>query len=358
MDDLANKSKSINVMVVEDTPVQMEFICYLMEKDPRIHVIETARDGIEAIRLLRYKRPDVLLMDINMPNMNGYDASKKILESYAIPIILMTASWGLDDVSKVVKSMKLGIVMAINKPHGINYSDLEIRRLIDTIKMVSEIKIVRRNAKQPEREKDLLKKIDKQGDDHKYKAVVIGSSAGGPPALQKIISKLPADFSIPILVVQHMSSGFCESFAHWLDNIALLNVTLASDGQEIRAGHVYIAPDDHDMMIKENKIVLDPTKKESYYQPTISALFESAFKMYGKDTIAVILSGMGDDGVKQMKVLKEAGALTIAQDKESSIVFGMPGEAAKHNAAVYQLSPKQIGVLLKKIVYRKRRDDE
>ncbi|MEA3354618.1 MAG: chemotaxis-specific protein-glutamate methyltransferase CheB [Campylobacterota bacterium] len=346
MDDL----KTIKVLLVEDTAVQRELITYILEKDSQISIMGSATDGLEAIKILDDKKPDIILMDINMPNLNGYEASKIILKKYAIPIILMSATWRLEDVKKTVKSMELGIVMAINKPPGVADPLFEVAadNLINTVKLVSEIKVVRRNKRDKKEKGSLISKnIFGNGYLNEYKVVVIGSSAGGPPALQKIICGLPPSFPFPVLVVQHMSIGFSETFADWLNSISNLNVSIANNQEKAKGGCVYIAPDNNDMLIDNcGNIKLIPKDKKEFNQPTVTALFDSALKSYQKDTIAIILSGMGKDGVDKMKELKDAGALTIVQDKESSIVFGMPGAAIKNGASVHELNPEKIVELL------------
>ena len=345
MDDI--NMKKINVLLVEDTAVQRELISYLLESDPNIDVIARVNDGDEAIRILERIEPDVILMDVNMPNKNGFEASAEIMENYNIPIVLMSATWDMTDIKKVVNNMELGVVTVINKPPGIGHPDFktEAKKIIDTVKDVSEIKVVRRKSGNKTTKR--MGKIDYDiGVSKMPKIIVIGSSAGGPPALQSIICGLPSDFPVPILVVQHMTTGFNKVFTNWLDTLSLVNVVIASHDQKPLPNYVYIAPDGHDMILDSlGNIRLYST----VLQPTVSSLFSSALKAYGKDCVSIMLSGMGRDGAAQMKELRDAGGVTIAQDKESSVVFGMPGEAVKIGGALYQLPPQKILEYLKNI---------
>ena len=192
------------------------------------------------------------------------------------------------------------------------------------------------------------------GTSAKPRIVAIGASTGGPPALETILASLPKDFPIPILIVQHMSPGFIRGFARWLANSSGLPVRVAMHGESLLPGHVYVAPDEYQMKVeREGKIVLTKDDPERGLRPSISYLFRAVAEAYGADAIAGLLTGMGRDGASELRLLKERGAITFAQDKDSSVVHGMPGQAIKLDAAVLILPLDRIAAALTNLVNHK-----
>jgi two-component system chemotaxis response regulator CheB len=180
--------------------------------------------------------------------------------------------------------------------------------------------------------------------------VAIGASTGGPPALQALLSPLPSDFPVPIVIVQHMTAGFIEGFAKWLEQSSGHPVHVASDGERLQAGHIYIASDGSHMgVLSGGRIMLWKGEAEHGLRPSVSYLFRSVAEVYGGNAIGVLLTGMGKDGAEGLKLMREKGAITVAQDEQSSVVYGMPREAAALDAAVYVLSPDRIAGLLTRL---------
>jgi len=179
------------------------------------------------------------------------------------------------------------------------------------------------------------------------KVVAIGASTGGPPAIETILSGLPKDFPVPLLIVQHIAAGFVQGFADWLANSTGLPVKIAAQGEQLLPGRAYIAPDDLQMGVENGgRIILSSSGPENGLRPSVSWMFRSVGEVFGKNAIGVLLTGMGKDGAQELKRMKEKGAVTIVQDKESSIVYGMPGEAVAIDAAAYVLSPVRIAEFL------------
>ena len=177
--------------------------------------------------------------------------------------------------------------------------------------------------------------------------MAIGASTGGPQALKQILSRLPKSFKLPVLIVQHIAPGFTEGFANWMNTASALPVQIAVDGEQLRPGHVCVAPDFHHMKIGRNgKISLSTEEADNGIRPSVASLFRSVAEVYGSDAVGVLLTGMGRDGATELKLMRNKGAVTIAQDKESSMVFGMPGEAMKIGAAKYSLAPDKIAEML------------
>jgi two-component system chemotaxis response regulator CheB len=341
----------IKVLIVEDSQVIRDLLTFILSSDPAIRVIGTARDGEEAVRAVKEKRPDVVTMDIIMPNMDGFEATRIIMEKTPTPIVIVSASRDPREVEKTFRAMEAGALAAISKPVGVahpNYAQLT-KELIKTVKLMSEVKVIKRRPQ--ERKGGVISGASKAGMTAPatpgLKAVAIGASTGGPQAIQTILSRLPKDFPAPLLIVQHIAAGFVLGFADWLGNSSRLPVKIAAHGEYLLPGRVYIAPDDLQMGVDGGcRIILSSGEPENGLRPSVSWLFRSASEVFGKNAIGVLLTGMGKDGASELKRMKEKGAVTIVQNKESSIVYGMPGEAVAINAAAYVLSPAGIAEFL------------
>ncbi len=339
--------------MVDDSPTVREYLTYIINSDPGLCVIGQAVNGEEALKLTRRERPDVITMDINMPKMNGLEATRKIMEEIPTPIVIITASWDVRDVKTTFLTMEAGALAALERPVGINSPNYEknVQEITRTLKLLSEIKVVKRWPKKAIKTVSALKVG--AGPDwipDEIKLIAIGASTGGPIAIQTILSKLPNRLTAPILIVQHIAAGFIQGLADWLAASSKSPVHIASHGETILEGHIYIAPDGFNMGIaKSGRITLSQDEAMNNMRPSASYLFRSVAEIYGKQAIGVLLTGMGKDGAQELKVMKEKGAITIAQDKESSVVFGMPGEAVNLQAAVFVLPPEEIAKTLHRL---------
>jgi two-component system chemotaxis response regulator CheB len=349
----------IKVLIVEDSQVVRDLLTFILSSDPALEVIGTARDGEEAVRAVSEKRPDVVTMDIIMPNMDGFEATRIIMETTPTPIVIVSASWDPQEVGKTFQAMEAGALAAIAKPVGVthpNYKKLT-KELIQTVKLMSEVKVIKR--RQQERKGVVISGELKAGGitpvTRDLKVVAIGASTGGPLAIQAILSRLPKDFPAPLLIVQHIAAGFVQGFADWLAKSSRLPVKIAAHGEDLLPGRAYIAPDDFQMGVENGgRIILSSSKPENGLRPSVSWMFRSVSEVFGKNAIGVLLTGMGKDGAQELKLMRERGAVTIIQDKESSIVYGMPGEAVTINAAAYVLSPAGIAEFLSGLPKEKR----
>ncbi|SEN08553.1 two-component system, chemotaxis family, response regulator CheB [Nitrosospira multiformis] len=344
----------INVLVVEDSPVVREFLIYILNSDPDITVIATAGDGEEAIDALRNHRPDVITMDIHMPKLNGVAATQLIMETQPTPIVIVSGSTDPAEVGITFDAIDAGALAVLPRPAGIGHPDHEAtaRKMIEVVKLMSEVKVVRRWARMRGASPaslsvraPLLNRVAQT------RIVVVGASTGGPPALEAILSSLPKHFPVPILIVQHMTAGFMEGFVQWLKNSSNLPVHIARQGELPLPGHVYMAPDEYQMKVENRgEIVLTNDEPEYGSRPSISYLFRSVARVYGHDAVAGLLTGMGRDGADELRLLKEKGAITFAQDKESSVVHGMAGEAIRLGAATMVLPLEKIAAALTNMV--------
>lgn len=350
------KKKLIKVLIVEDSPVLREFLSYLLDKDSNIRVVGTANNGEEALEAVKRYRPDVITMDIHMPKMDGLEATRRIMETEPVPIVIVSGSSDPHENTKTFRAMEAGALAVLGRPAGVGHPDHEAntRELLQTVKAMSEVKMVRRWPKKRDEPtllsvaKPLVEKVAKA------KVVALGASTGGPPVLQTILKMLPRDFSLPILIVQHMASGFTVSFTEWLAQSSGLPIHVATHGMLMQPGHIYVAPDESQMKVSHGeKIVLTQDAPENGLRPSVSCLFRSLATVYGGDVIAGLLTGMGRDGAEELLLLKDKGAITFAQDKASSIVHGMPGEAIKLDAARYVLAPDKIAAVLMSLANNK-----
>jgi len=330
----------IRVLVVDDSPVVREFVTYLLDSDPEIKVIGTATNGEEAVEAVKQKKPDVITMDIHMPKMDGFEATRRIMRAQPTPIVIVSGSSTVKEAATAFKAIEAGALAVVSRPEGIEHPEHEAKakELIQTVKLMSEVKVVRR-WRRPRKEIGLeAPQLEIQKTLPKIQIVVIGASTGGPIALQTILSGLANDFPAPILIVQHIAVGFLEGFVDWLAQSTGFPVHIASDGEYPLAGHVYIAPDGFHMAMKAgNRIALTEDEPKHGLRPSVSHLFASVARVFGQNAIGVLLTGMGKDGAEELKLMKDKGAITITQDEESSIVYGMPGEAARLDAATHIL---------------------
>lgn len=340
----------IKVLVVDDSPFIQELMTNILNSDNDIQVMGVVNSGEKAVKFVEKNKPDIITMDINMPGMDGFEATRRIMETNPIPIVVITALFNSQDADRTFQAMEAGALSVIAKPtvateDGFHKTSAEI---ISMIKLMSEVKVIRRKA----RYKNINPKHSNKMKNtlHNIKVAAIGVSTGGPPVLQTIFSKLPEHIQIPILVVQHMAPGFINGLVGWLSQTTEHPIHIAYNGQKALPGNIYFAPDGFHMGIRSNgQIFLSDAEKENSLKPAVSYLFRSVANYYGKNSLAILLTGMGKDGAKELKILKDTGAITVAQDKETSVVHGMPGEAININAATYVLSPEKISELFREL---------
>ncbi len=344
----------IRVLVVEDSPVARELLIHILSSDVGIQVIGTAVNGREAVEFMSHTKPDLITMDIHMPTMDGFEASRIIMETNPVPIVIVTGNPDMRELETSFHAIEAGALTVLQKPEGIGHPDHEktARNLITTVKLMSEIKVVRRWGRTTERRPKSPKTpaYDIAPQPAVVKVVAIGASTGGPPVIEKLLAELPKDFFPPVLIVQHMAEGFIRGFAEWLGQTSSLPVHVAFHGSMTRPGHVYVAPSGTQMRLDASgRIFCTCDDPENGLRPSVSYLFRSVAEVFGKNAIGVLLTGMGRDGAGELKLMKEKGAVTIAQNQQSSAVYGMPGEAVRLDAAQYVLPADKIAMVLTSI---------
>jgi two-component system chemotaxis response regulator CheB len=342
----------IKLIIVDDSKVVQEFLRYILSSDPDILVVGVAGSGCEAIDLVKEKKPDVITMDIHMPGMDGFEATRKIMETYPTPIVIVSGSSKVTEKANLFRLLEAGALAVITRPPGISDPQFttSCKELIQTVKLMSEVKVVKLY---PLSKKELINpfRLGKvfEKDVKRIEIIAIGASTGGPIALQKILSHLPKELPVPVLIVQHIAAGFVNGFKEWLSITSGIKLKIAQDGELVSGGTGYIAPDKFHMGISSGGIIrLSNELPENSLKPSVSFLFRSVSKAFGPHALGILLTGMGRDGADELKVMKDKGALTIVQNEESSIIFGMPGEALKIGAADYALSPESIAEIISK----------
>lgn len=353
----------IRALVVEDSSVIQEFLVHILSSDPEIEVIGMAHNGEEALEAVGRLKPDVITMDINMPRMDGYEATSRIMELHPTPIVIVSGNWDTKEVATTFRAIEAGALTGVRRPTGIGHPEhaATVKELLETVKLMSEVKVVRRwsrlQRQGPEFSMLPLAEFKFKLAPTKVRLVAMGASTGGPNVLQKILSGLPKNFLSPLLIVQHMATGFIQGFVEWISQNSGFPVRIAIHGELPLPGHAYVAPDGLHMGIGSgNRIALSNEKPENGLRPSVSYLFRSVIKNYGRHAIGVLLTGMGRDGAEELKLMKASGALTIAQDKESSVVHGMPGEAIGLGGATYVLPADRIAAALAHLVDRKGKE--
>lgn len=350
----------IKVLIVDDSKTLSQFLEYVLSEDPEIEVIGKCENGKEAVQFVQRQKPDIITMDIDMPLMNGLEATRQIMSTEPVPIIVVTASRNARKQNIPMEALAAGALTVIEKPLGFTHPDASsrIKKLVLFVKLYSQVKVLKRKIKIAENtifaDSDkgnsvLTTKLPPSSDWYNKKIIAIGVSTGGPEVLKEIIPQISKDFPLPILIVQHITAGFLDGMVTWLNHLSSINVKVASQGEILQKGTVYFAPDKCQMGIYTNKIVLEDCQTKSNICPSVSFLFNSLAQNRAENSIAILLTGMGSDGAKELKILKDLGALTIAQDKKSSLIHGMPGEAIKLGGAKFVLDVKQISELFQKM---------
>lgn len=311
----------IRVLVADDSPTARALLSAMLSADPELSVVGQAADGLQAVEAAARLRPDVITMDIQMPNLDGIGATRRVMSQRPTPIVIVS-SLDVREIAISLEALRAGALALFPKPQGPGSAAFERQRadLIATVKAMARVPLgkgrpaaPRAPARVPERAR--------------AEVVAIAASTGGPAALHRIFTGLPASFPAPILVVQHLATGFAEGLAGWLDRATPLGVRVARDGEPLRPGVVYVAPDDRHLGAEGGRVLLSDAAPVEGFRPAGSFLFESVARAYGPRACALILTGIGRDGVAGLPPIRKAGGLVLAQDEASSVVYGMPGAA-------------------------------
>ncbi len=350
---MSKRSGPIRVLVVEDSPTARSLLVSLLDQDPEIQVVGTALDGIQAVRGAIDLRPDLITMDIHLPRLNGLEATRQIMRAAPAPIVIVTADLNRSDMDLTFEAIRVGAVSVVRKP---GRGDVEsCAQVVQTVRLMADVPVVHRwsgvTGKLTAREQAVIRPNRLEAlQERSLRIIGIAASTGGPAALATVLKPLPADYPLPILVVQHITPGFAGSLADWLNGELSLHVRLAEQGEVAPPGTVLFAPDNCHMQVGEQgEVILHKQPPHKGSRPSADYLFISLANHYQDQALGVILTGMGDDGVEGLAELHRRGGLVLAQDEATSVVYGMPQAAAKRKVVDQVLPVGLIGPALMRL---------
>ena len=355
----APTSTRIRVLVVEDSLTVRKHLVEALSAEPGIDVVGEAADGQAGIELCQQLRPDVVTMDMMLPVMTGLAATEYIMAYCPTPILIVSASTNRGEVFRTYDALAAGAVDVLDKPLGDEPDEAWERRLVAAVRMVAKIRVIThprgrlggRYAGGPQpRPRPASAPRASSG---VHEVVAVGASTGGPSALLTVLGSLPPDFALPVLVVLHISEPFGLAMAEWLDAQVSLEVRFAKDGERLPPrGCVLMAPPDRHLEVIHGRLRLTDGPERHFCRPSVDVLFESLAHDVGASAVACLLTGMGRDGAQGMLSVRQAGGLTLAQDRATSVVFGMPGEAIRLNAASQVLALSELAPTLTRLARR------
>ena len=352
---MLDKQFPVQILLVDDSPLITDVVSRMIEEDEILHVMGIAANPFEAVEIMKKRSPDVILLDIEMPRMDGLTFLRKIMSQHPIPVVIFSAVAEINS-KNAIKALGYGAVAILQKPRSVmlpEFQEMKIR-FLETLKGAaaagSNLKLLRKiplkDKQQPFSEEALKEKNTKAGQQPVSRQVVVmGSSTGGIQAIEYLMRNLRP--GLPgILITQHMPGEFTRAFSERLNTLSPLMVKEARDGEIVKDSCVYIGNGFHHLLLEKrnlkNVIRLKDGPLVNRHKPSVDVLFRSAARHVGNNATGILLTGMGSDGARGLLEMKEAGAMTIVQDEASSVVFGMPGAAIKLGAANRVLSLKKI----------------
>jgi len=362
----------IDVLIVDDTLVGQGLLRGILSEDPAFRVVGIAQNGRQAVEMVQSLKPHVVSMDIYMPVMDGVEATKKIMQTTPVPIVIVSSFYNSSEVQMSFNILKAGALTILPRPFGPGHPQYlqTARTYRNTLKMMAVVKVGLHKAPKPlpsgrsapvnsaeagikpspPPSKPQTVVITNKIAMKPGRVIAIGASAGGPQAIQAILSGLDVSLPVPVMIVQHIDSHFAEGFRDWLQSNSKLPVHTAVHGQVMQPGHAYLAPGDRHLgVLQPGVAAVSDEPAEKGLRPAVSYLFRKVQEVYLSEAVAILLSGMGTDGASELKLLYDAGAFTIAQDSESSLVHGMPGEAIRQGGVSLISNPESISMHLNEL---------
>ena len=319
----------VRVLIANDSSTEREQMRAVLRTDPMLEVIGEACNGVQTVDLVLRLHPDIIVMNVAMPRANGVEATKTIMVEQPTPIVILSDQARRDEVELSMHALRAGALAVCPKPQPCNPAtdDEATREFLRTVKAMAQVKLVRRWKEHGIAEPVRL-------DRHMPLVAAVAASTGGPAALQRLLADLPSNFPLPILAVQHMANGFVGGLADWLNATSPLRVRLARAGDELRERTLYLAPDDRHLGVNpDRRVVLAASPPIGGFRPSANYLLASVAQAFGRSAVAVILTGMGDDGVDGLRSVRRAGGTVLVQDEATSVVFGMPRAAIEAGLA-------------------------
>ncbi|HET9450838.1 MAG TPA: chemotaxis-specific protein-glutamate methyltransferase CheB, partial [Aggregicoccus sp.] len=337
--------KKVRVLVVDDSLICRQLISEVLRLDPDIEIAGTAANGSEALARLAVLKPDVVTMDVDMPVMDGLTAVEHIMAERPTPILLLTGDPRYQAPELTYRALELGALALQIKP-SID-AEPEAWNLAREVKLLASVKVIRHVRGKVRGAGGAGLSSEPQVAPDGLGVVAVAASTGGPQVLHRMVSGLPADFPVPIVVVQHINAAFADSLAGWMRNSSKLKVRLAQDGEQLLPGHVLIAPPGQHLTIPyRGRVALQKGLERDGHMPSGTVLLESAARAYGRRALGLILTGMGADGAEGMLAIKRAGGITLGQSEESCVVYGMPAAAVKLKAVDHLIHADEVAATL------------
>ena len=356
----------LRVLVVDDSETQRAILAALFNAAPGLSVIGQAASGQEALRCAATLHPDVITIDLRMPGLDGIEVTRLIMQETPTPVVMIAAGISPDDRQLVGAALAAGVLAILPKPMPGPRGAAAAAELVATVRRMAGVRVIRRWSPERTVTGQLRPPVGHPAGAASAPAppsaptkadpalrpalVAIGSSTGGPQALQAILPQIPATFLPPILIVQHIAAGFAESLIDWLAPQCALPFHLATTGTRLDRPGIYLAPTGRHLVVNGRILALTDQEPVRGHRPSATVLFRSVAASYGPRAIGIVLTGMGDDGVVGLVEMKARGAITIAQDEASSVVFGMPAAAIALGVVDHILAPAQIPALLTRLV--------
>ncbi|MBN1521527.1 MAG: chemotaxis-specific protein-glutamate methyltransferase CheB [Candidatus Aureabacteria bacterium] len=350
--DSHKPDKKIRVLIVEDSPLICKILTKIFNTDEEIEVAGIANDGKKAVEYAMSLKPDIITMDINLPIMNGFEATKKIMAYAPTPILIVSSSLYTVEMNLAFKAISFGALDVVEKGPMETQDNIDKfgKTIVEKIKLLSKVKVITHpEAKIADIGLRTTKTFKEELAGNKIVGIV--SSTGGPKALLDVITGLPDDFKFPVVIVQHIVPGFTSGLIDWLQSESGKKISLASGGSVVQPGQIYIAPENyHTQILHDGRIHLLATPPYQGHKPSGNILLRSLADSYGPNSIGVILTGMGSDGCEGLMEIRRKGGRTLAQDEVTSIVYGMPKVAFETGAAEKIFPIEKIGQEIIKLI--------
>jgi two-component system, chemotaxis family, protein-glutamate methylesterase/glutaminase len=352
--------KKIGVLIVEDSAVVRQLLEHIIGGDPRLEIVAVATSAEEALEILQHISPDIISLDIRLPGMNGFEATRRIMRDKPTPIVVCSASVEAEDLKITMTALRAGALAVVEKPVGTTRDDYEriARTLCTQLAIMSEVKVVRQRgftaAASRTSRKDVQRHTARSSARETHgtplRVLGIGASTGGPNAVVQVLTDLGPRFPLPVLLVQHMMPSFLAGFASWLESVTPFRAVIARNGEIVVSGTVYLAPPDYHLQLEADRIRLTQDPPASLQRPSATVMFQSMARTLGDSGLGILLTGMGDDGADGLLELRRAGGYTVAEHESTAVVYGMPRAAVDRGAACDCLPLNDIAPRIRELV--------